>query len=1266
MDSRRSTAVQFFMEDDTALSTSYNKIVEWLNQATLSTDSSKTDHLRRVQEIIINKDASLLDNFLDEVLGFQTDRNADVRKFIVGFIEEACKKDPDMLPKVVANLSMLLQDSSVQVQKRVIQAASQIYRGALAWLAKARGITEDMEAAWAMMGSIKAQIVNMIDSDNDGMVFDLLIKFHGSPHVSSVNLMTCMGSLTLIAKMRPQFMGKVIAALETLHIISRKLSYRKTSNQFGVPRSSLENKANATNPGSIGRPSVLDKAEEDMLVHGILRAAHWGFPFTSNDISYVVKGYLDKCGRKEQFTQNLPGIEWSRAFLKRHSNVLSVRRSENIKRQRAEVTYDATRNNSADAWSASFEEMVKTAQYGRQSTTNTRQRRKLNVPPGRSISSHDLRNDGHDKPTETEITQEEEEDGIFEEEAFVLVKYPYWKGNKQLNRQFVGIATEVGAKEVNVRFLLSYQNSKSVFIFLEVPDDGTNLPPTLSKSQVSSVRKHLKMQLLNLLKHPSSVDYHNNITTLLTDLGATYQEVMKAFPKNEELRKRQKRIAADSISSSQSSVSASKKPRLEIEDDEEEEEEEEEGMDDNRVMEIPQKKHTDLAIDVTEQYIVERLSPEMAAQLVIISMAKLPDSMPPHFSAMYTPIAAAGTQGQIKHVARLLATQLTAVGLGPGAKQAKKLQVIPKTVKQRIKTLKLSEITKPLEDETLQKMMADSIQRILKAEKDAALGGVTAVRNKIVTTLAATFNKKVREVVLNFLLEDLRSHLDLGFAWLYEEYSFMQGFNRMPAFLKQEHPPEYNYNRLLCTMASNLIEKAEMKDRDALLARLYLEAPLITEEATELLKNMCADETRAPVGLHLLQDLVTRRPPKQLVFLNALLVHTAHENIEVRGRAIKCVVELYDHGDLRSIIEEYAIFYLGFLRLPQPPDVLFGVERGRPVRMDSWNEDIVKVCLYLYLALLPINEKLIHELARVYVQTIADVKRTILRLLEQPVRGMGMDSPQLLKLVEECPKGAETLVTRVIHILTDKTPPSSELVARVRELYHTRVSDVRFLIPVLNGLTKKEVIAALPKLIKLNPVVVKEVFNRLLGTHSESLNHTSPLTPAELLIALHNIDPCKCELKTVIKATSMCFAEKQAYTQEVLAVVMQHLMELNPLPTLLMRTVIQSLSLYPRLIGFVMNILQRLIMKQVWKQKKVWEGFIKCCQRTKPQSFQVLLQLPPTQLSDVLASSPDLHQPLLSHVMAFTENQVSPSELTIDIKEEPEEVRTEPAPPGLD
>lgn len=55
-----------------------------------------------------------------------------------------------------------------------------------------------------------------------------------------------------------------------------------------------------------------------------------------------------------------------------------------------------------------------------------------------------------------------------------------------------------------------------------------------------------------------------------------------------------------------------------------------------------------------------------------------------------------------------------------------------------------------------------------------------------------------------------------------------------------------------------------------------------------------------------------------------------------------------------------------------------------------------------------------------YVATVSEVKRVVLRLLEQPVRGMGMHSPELLALLEDCPKGAETLVTRIIHLLTDK------------------------------------------------------------------------------------------------------------------------------------------------------------------------------------------------------------------------------------------------------
>jgi symplekin len=120
----------------------------------------------------------------------------------------------------------------------------------------------------------------------------------------------------------------------------------------------------------------------------------------------------------------------------------------------------------------------------------------------------------------------------------------------------------------------------------------------------------------------------------------------------------------------------------------------------------------------------------------------------------------------------------------------------------------------------------------------------------------------------------------------------------------------------------------------------------------------------------------------------------------------------------------------------------------------------------------------------------------------------------------------------------------------------------------------------------------------------------------------------------------LCFNEKQIYTQEVLATVMQQLIDVTPIPTLYMRTVIQSVTMYPKLSGFVIIMMQRLIGKQIWKYPKVWEGFIKCCQRIKPISHQVLVQLPQGQLSEVFQSAPDLKEHLCKHVSTLNPQQV--------------------------
>lgn len=171
-------------------------------------------------------------------------------------------------------------------------------------------------------------------------------------------------------------------------------------------------------------------------------------------------------------------------------------------------------------------------------------------------------------------------------------------------------------------------------------------------------------------------------------------------------------------------------------------------------------------------------------------------------------------------------------------------------------------------------------------------------------------------------------------------------------------------------------------------------------------------------------------------------------------------------------------------------------------------------------------------------------------------------------------------------------------------------------------------------------MVVKEFFNRLLGIGAEFANQEMPITPTEVLVALHTVDPAKCDLKCTVKATSICMAEKEIYTQEVLAACLQQMTDLTPTPTLLMRTVIQSFTMYPKLSLFVVNLLQRLILKQVWKQKVIWDGFLKCCQRLKPHSLSTLIQLPHPQLAESLKLCPDLRAPLLEYAEQIQENQL--------------------------
>lgn len=121
--------------------------------------------------------------------------------------------------------------------------------------------------------------------------------------------------------------------------MAKNVSSRVAGEKYGIPYRTLQNKKNGKSVRKPGGQCVLSPEEESQLVSLILTASTWGYPLTAMDLRCIVKRYLDDNGKKyEKFKDNLPGYDWAAGFLKRHTQVLTVRKCQNVKRARASVS----------------------------------------------------------------------------------------------------------------------------------------------------------------------------------------------------------------------------------------------------------------------------------------------------------------------------------------------------------------------------------------------------------------------------------------------------------------------------------------------------------------------------------------------------------------------------------------------------------------------------------------------------------------------------------------------------------------------------------------------------------------------------------------------------------------------------------------------------------------------------------------------------------------------------------------------------------------
>ncbi|WCJ35644.1 HEAT repeat-containing protein [Euphorbia peplus] len=485
------------------------------------------------------------------------------------------------------------------------------------------------------------------------------------------------------------------------------------------------------------------------------------------------------------------------------------------------------------------------------------------------------------------------------------------------------------------------------------------------------------------------------------------------------------------------------------------------------------------------------------------------------------------------------------------------------------------------------------------------------------------------------------------------------------------------YEKFLLVVAKSLLDTFPASDKS--FSKLLGEVPHLPDSALKLLDDLCCSEVvdshgkevrdgeRVTQGLGAVWGLILGRPNNRQACLDIALKCAVHSQDDIRAKAIRLVAnKLYQLDYVASSIEQFATKMLLSAVHQHTSDTDLsqsGSAEQREGEVGSQETSIsgsqvsdsgtfenlsmrsaemvvqnastmspseAQRLISLYFALCTQKPRLLQLVFDVYGRAPKAVKQAFHRHIPILLRALGSSYSELLVIISDPPEGCENLLMLVLQKLTQETTPSSDLIATVKHLYETKLKDATVLIPILSSLSKTEVLPIFPRLVGLPT----EKFQMALAHILQGSAHTGPaLTPAEVLVAIHDIHPEKdgLPLKKITDVCSACFEQRTVFTQQVLAKALNQMVDQTPLPLLFMRTVIQAIDAFPTLVDFVMEILSKLVSRQVWKMPKLWVGFLKCVSQTRPHSFHVLLQLPPPLLESAMNKYANLRGPLATY-----------------------------------
>jgi len=460
--------------------------------------------------------------------------------------------------------------------------------------------------------------------------------------------------------------------------------------------------------------------------------------------------------------------------------------------------------------------------------------------------------------------------------------------------------------------------------------------------------------------------------------------------------------------------------------------------------------------------------------------------------------------------------------------------------------------------------------------------------------------------------------------------------------------PEARYERLLDTLLERLTSHAKVPD--SLLARFLAELPRVPPWVYVLLSQMATEPRRAFSALAALKELCTLRySVDRERALDTTLELCCSDDELVRGPASRLVADTLfaEHALLAPWIAHRLQLWLSkaleraLLNASPSP----AAERYR-LRL----ERLAATYLALVRHDVTLLEFYVNELyAR--ASTDASLAASLQRLCgDRALFRWSATSDRLEALIREAPiPETSPLIVQIVELVaetlfnqTGKLP--SSLVDAVWQRYQRegRVS-LLLLLPVLRALSAEQARQVLPSLVQqLDADQRRLAWERLVLAASGRT--TPPLTPSALVEALHRLDS-KSEaipLKLQIEAVQTCFEMDTIFTAQCWASALQSMVRSpQPLPVMLMRTLLQVVARYPKTQHLILQLLTTLVTeRRIWEYPKLWPGFIRACVLLMPQSASlVVAHLPSAVLDRALRESAELREALAAFAEAHAENE---------------------------